>query len=77
MQIPHKWEGTVDELLAGAAEVEAFVTIKATFDILNENPLAYAQKDKLDANGEAEKDEDGQYPIFKLTMDWMKRKGLI
>ena len=27
--------------------------------------------------GSAEKDEDGQYPIFKLTMDWMKRKGLI
>lgn len=86
LQIPHKWEGTVDELLAGAAEVEAFVTIKATFDILNENPLAYAQKDD---NGEyikgilePEKEVDGEmigdnsYLYYGYVVTFNEHEGL-
>jgi hypothetical protein len=38
LPIPHKWEGSYDELIAGAAESESFITIKATLEVLNEDP---------------------------------------
>ena len=36
LQVPYKWEGTVDELLAGAADSESYITIKGTLEELNE-----------------------------------------
>ena len=36
LQVPYKWEGSVDELLAGAADSESYITIKGTLEELNE-----------------------------------------
>ena len=36
LQVPYKWEGTVDELIAGAADSESYITIKGTLEELNE-----------------------------------------
>ncbi len=51
--------------------------VKAVKRFNPEADLEYRVLSGTHTQGSAKKDEDGQYPVAKLTLDWLRRKELI